>query len=336
MPKTEGGNRYFFVCCGLSPSKDFVFLGRFLLLHYIIPNAMLKKFSELYDMARRHDRKRLVLVAAHDEHSLEAVVRASKLQLIEGVLIGDQEKIENIASARGFDLGAFRLIHQDDNELAAAEAVKMVHAGDADILMKGHMSSACLLRAVVNKEYGLRTGEQISHLALFELRDYHKVLGLSDAAMNISPDLKGKISMIKNSVNYFRKLGVEKPKVAILSAVETVNVDMKSSLEASILAKMGERGQIKNCEIDGPLAFDNAISKKSAALKGIGGPVAGDADILIADDIDVANVLYKSLVYFAGAKAAAVIQGASAPVVLTSRADNDDTKLNSIALAAAV
>lgn len=297
---------------------------------------MLKKLSELHEMARGHARKRLVLVASHDVHALEAVVHAAQKDIIEPILIGDQLKTEELANARGYDLGVFRMVNQPDNDKAAAEAVKMVRKMDADILMKGNIGTGSLLRAVLNKEHGLRTGELISHLALFELEHYHKILGLSDAAMNIAPDLSCKVSIVRNAVNYFRKLGVERPKVAMLSAVETVNPDMKSSVEASIIAKMGEREQIKNCVIDGPLAFDNAISAKSAALKGIESPVAGDADILVADDIDVANALYKSFIYFAGAKAAAVILGAAAPIVLTSRADNDETKLNSIALAAAV
>lgn len=297
---------------------------------------MLKKLSELQEMARGHKRKKLVLVAAHDEHALEAVMHAAQNEIIDGILIGDQGKIEHFANARGFNLGVFRRIDQPDNEQAAAEAVKMVRQGEADILMKGNIGTGSLLKAVLNKEHGLRTGELISHLALFEVERYHKIVGLTDAAMNIAPDLNGKVSIIRNAVNYFRKLGVDKPKVAVLSAVETVNPDMKSAVEAAVLAKMGERGQIKNCVIDGPLAFDNAVSEKSASLKGIESPVAGDADILVGDDIEAANALYKAFIYFAGAKAAAVILGAAAPIVLTSRADNDETKLNSIALAAAV
>jgi phosphate butyryltransferase len=212
----------------------------------------------------------------------------------------------------------------------------MIREKKADILMKGNLGTSNLLRAVLNKEFGLRTGELISHLALFELATYHKIIGLTDAAMNIAPDLNGKASLIKSSTAYLRKLGVEKPKVAILAAVETVNPDMKSTLDASALSKMADRGQIKGCIVDGPLAFDNAVSKKSADYKGIVSPVAGDADLLVADDIDAANILYKAFIYFAGAKCAAVILGAAAPIVLTSRADSDETKLNSIALAAAI
>ena len=297
---------------------------------------MLQKLSELHDMARGHRRRRLVLAAAHEAHAMGAVINAHQNKLIDGILIGDEQKINDIARENNFDLTPFTVINEPDNAAAAARAVKMVREKEADILMKGNLGTSVLLKAVLNKEYGLRTGEQISHLALFEIPAYHKLLGLTDAAMNIAPELCEKASITRNAVEYFRKLGVEKPKVAMLSAVETVNPAMKSSMEASAIAKMGDRGQIKNCIIDGPLAFDNAISEKSAGLKCIASPVAGDADILVADDIDVANGLYKAFIYFASAKGAAVILGAAAPIVLTSRADTDETKLNSIAMAAAV
>lgn len=291
---------------------------------------------QLHDMAHAHTTKRLVLAAAHDENALGAVLSACKKGIIEAILVGDKAKIEAIARKQYFILEDFRIIDEADNDKAAAVAVKLVRDKEADILMKGNLATSSLLRAVLNKEWGLRTGELISHLALFELPAYHKIIGLTDAAMNIAPDLNGKVSLIRNATAYMHKLGVKQPKVAVLSAVETVNPDMKSTLDASALAKMADRGQFKNCIIDGPLAFDNAISKKSAEHKGIISAVAGDADLLVADDIDVANALYKAFIYFAGAKAAAVILGASAPIVLTSRADSDETKLNSIALAAAV
>ncbi len=297
---------------------------------------MLKKISDLHDMARGHSKRRLVLAAAHDAHAMAAVMHAYQNGLIDGVLIGDEVKIREIAEKQRFDLSVFTVINEPDNARAAAGAVKMIRAGEADILMKGNLATAVLLKAVLNKEEGLRTGEQISHLSLFELSAYHKLLGLTDAGMNIAPNLDEKVSIIRNAVGYFNKLGIDKPKVAMLSAVETVNPAMKSSMEASIIAKMGDRGQIKNCTIDGPLAFDNAISSKSASLKCIESSVAGDADILVADDIDAGNSLYKAFIYFAQAKCAAVILGAAAPIVLTSRADTDETKLNSIALAAAV
>ncbi len=297
---------------------------------------MLKKITELHDMARGHSRRKLALAAAHDAHALEAVINACKNNIVSGIFIGDEQKIREIAESKGFDLSGFTIINEPDNAKAAALAVKMVRDKDADILMKGNLGTAVLLKAVLNKEFGLRTGEQISHLAVFELPTYHKLIALTDAAMNIAPDFGEKVSITRSAVAYLQQLGIKMPKVAILSAVETVNPAMKSSMEASAIAKMCDRGQIKNCIIDGPLAFDNAVSKKSADLKGIMSPVAGDADLLVADDIDAANGLYKAFIYFAQAKCAAVILGASAPIVLTSRADTDETKLNSIALAAAV
>jgi phosphate butyryltransferase len=297
---------------------------------------MLEKLSQLHDMAHAHTTRRLVLAAAQDENALGAVLNASKKGIIEAILVGDKAKMEAIAQKQHFNLEGFRIIDEADNDKAAAVAVKLVREKEADILMKGNLATSSLLRAVLNKEWGLRTGELISHLALFELPAYHKIIGLTDAAMNITPDLNGKVSLIRNATAFMNKLGVKQPKVAVLSAVETVNPDMKSTLDASALAKMADRGQFKNCIIDGPLAFDNAISRKSAEHKGIISEVAGDADLLVADNIDVANALYKAFIYFAGAKCAAVILGASAPIVLTSRADSDETKLNSIALAAAV
>jgi phosphate butyryltransferase len=297
---------------------------------------MLKALTELHDMARSHKPRRLVLAAAHDEHSLGALVHAAKQRFVEGILIGDQKKVEDIANAQGFDLGVFHLINEPDTNLAAAMAVKMVRNNQADILMKGNLGTSSLLKAVLNKESGLRSEELISHLALFQLSSYHKLLGLTDAAINISPDLQEKASIINNAVGFLRKLGLETPKVAMLSAVETVNPNIKSGIDAAILTKMAERGQIKHCMVDGPLAFDNAISKKSARIKRISSQVAGDADLLVADNIDVANSIYKSWIYFANASCAAVILGATAPIVLTSRADPADTKLNSIAMAAAI
>jgi phosphate butyryltransferase len=191
------------------------------------------------------------------------------------------------------------------------------------------------LKAVLNKEWGLRSGSLLSHLALFDLPEYHKILALTDAAMNISPDLQEKQKIIENAVGYLNQIGIENPRVAVLSAVETVNPSIPYSLDEATLAKMSDRGQIKNCIIDGPFALDNAISAKSADIKKINSAVAGDADLLVGDDLDVSNAIYKSFIYFAKASCAAVIVGAKAPVVLTSRADDDQTKQFSISLAAA-
>lgn len=297
---------------------------------------MLTHISQLQQMAKKANKKKLVLAAAHDDNALEAVVNAAKENIVDVVLIGNESKINSIAEQNKLDISKMRIINEADVEKAAAMAVKLVHDKEADILMKGNLATATLLKAVLNKETGLRSGELLSHLALFEIPAYHKVLALTDAAMNIAPDLPGKMAIIKNAVEYLNKLGLTKPKVAVLAAVETVNDSMPVTLEAAALAKMADRGQIKNCIIDGPLAFDNAIDKHSAEHKGIISPVAGDADLLLCPDLEAANVLYKSFVFFAKAQCAAVIVGAKAPIVLTSRADSEETKLNSIALAAAV
>lgn len=297
---------------------------------------MLKRLTELYGLAKTGNSKKLVLAAAEDQNSLEAVINAYSQGLIRPILVGDEQIIKEIAIKRKLQLEGLELFHEPEHHKAAELSVRMVKDNRADILMKGKLSTSKLLKAVLNKEWGLRGGGLLSHLAVFECPTYHKILGLTDAAMNISPDIQAKISIINNSVNYFNLLGITNPKVALLSAIETVNEDIKSSVEAALISKMSSRNQIINCIIDGPLAFDNAINKESADIKGIESPVAGDADILVCDDIDAANILYKSLIYFAHTKCAAVILGAKAPIVLTSRADSDETKLNSIALAAAI
>jgi phosphate butyryltransferase len=218
---------------------------------------------------------------------------------------------------------------------AVEMSVKMVSNKQADVLMKGKIGTSTLLKYVLNKEWGLRTGNLLSHFALFEVETYHKVIAVTDVAMNIAPNLKDKISIINNSVNCLIKLGYILPKVAVLGAVEMVNESMEATLDAALLSKMNQRDQIRNCIIDGPLAFDNAVSLESAQHKGIRSEVAGDTDLLLMPDIEVGNVLYKSLVFFAKARVAAVILGARVPIVLTSRSDSEQAKYDSILLSAA-
>ena len=296
----------------------------------------LKKLSDLRKLLVGSERRRLVLAAAQDYHSLGAVLRASKDGIIEPILVGDEEAILNIASSHGFDLTGIRIIHQPDIQIAMEAAVKLVSSGQAEILMKGKVGTASLLRCVLNKEWGLRTGKLLSHIALFEVNTYHKLLAVTDVAMNIAPNLHDKIAIVNNSVACLNKLGLKLPKVAVLGAVEMVNENMESTLDAALLSKMNQRDQIKNCIIDGPLAFDNAVSLESAILKGIKSEVAGDTDLLLMPDIEVGNVLYKTLVFFAKAKVASMILGASAPIVLTSRSDSEQAKYDSILLASAV
>jgi phosphate butyryltransferase len=296
---------------------------------------VLKNLNDLKRIVEGGPRKKLVLAAAQDQHSLGAVVKAWKENVIEPILIGDKEEIQNICASNNYDITGVRIIHEPNTEMSVEMAVRMVSSKQADILMKGMVGSSTLLKCVLNKEWGLRTGNLLSHFALFEVDTYHKVIAVTDVAMNIAPNLKEKIAIVNNSVSCLNKLGYNMPKVAVLGAVEMVNENMEATLHAALLSKMNQRDQIKNCIIDGPLAFDNAISLESAKHKGIRSEVAGDTDLLLMPDIEVGNVLYKSLVFFAKAKVASIILGAMVPIVLTSRSDSEQAKYDSILLSAA-
>jgi phosphate butyryltransferase len=294
------------------------------------------KLSDLNYFIETRERKRLVVVAAHDEHVLDAVMEARTRGIAEPVLVGDEKRIRKTAVSRGYDLSGTRIIDEPDNERAAETAVSLVHGNEGDILMKGLVDTASFLRPVLHKTRGLRRGEILSSIALVELANYHKIFLLTDGGLNIDPDLKTKIAILKNAVFFMRRCGIEIPKVAVLGAYELINETMEATVHAALLSQMAQRGQIRNCVIDGPLSIDNAISRRSAEFKGIVNEVAGDADILLCPNIETANVLYKSVVYLAGAGTAGLILGASAPIVLTSRADSEQVKLNSIAAAAGV
>jgi len=295
---------------------------------------MFSKLEELFKQGANSKKKKLVLAVGQDKHALEAIKIACENNYIEAVLVGDTEEIKAIADEIAFDLSDIELLDEKDKTKAVETAIKLIGEGKADILMKGNVATAVLLKGVLNKEWGLRAAKVLSHLALFEIKGYHKLLGLTDVAMNIAPDLDTKIGIVNNAVKYLNKIGIQNPKVAAISAAETVNKSMVSSVDAAILAKMSDRNQITGCLIDGPLAFDNAISKESAEHKGIQSKVAGDADLLLMPNIEAGNVLYKSLSFFADSGIAAVILGAKAPIVLTSRSDTEESKLNSIYLAA--
>jgi len=296
---------------------------------------VLKNLSELRKLVEGGPRKKLVLAAAQDNHSLGAVLKAWKENIIEPILIGDKDGILAICSENNYDVTGLKIVHEPDMNMSVELAVKMVSSKQADILMKGKIGTSVLLRCVLNKEWGLRTGNLLSHFALFEVDTYKKVIAVTDVAMNIAPNLQDKIAIVNNSVACLNRLGYIMPKVAVLGAVEMVNENMEATLHAALLSKMNQRDQIRNCIIDGPLAFDNAVSLESAQHKGIRSEVAGDTDLLLMPDIEVGNVLYKSLVFFAKAKVASIILGALAPIVLTSRSDSEQAKFDSILLAAA-
>ncbi len=295
---------------------------------------MFKKLSDLQEIIRhRGVHRTLALAVSQDEHSLEAVHAAYKTGFIKPVLIGSRAETEKIMAEKSLDFSGVEFVEEPNPIKAVEYAVRLVHDKKADILMKGKVATPDLLRGVLNKEWGLRTGRLLSHFALFEVETYHKLLAITDVAMNIAPNLQDKIGIINNSVDYLNKMGIDNPKVAVLGAIEIVNENMQATLDAALLSKMNQRDQIKNCIIDGPLAFDNAISADSARHKGIKSEVAGDTDLLLMPDIEVGNVLYKTLVFFAKAKVASVILGASAPIVLASRSDSEESKFFSILLA---
>jgi phosphate butyryltransferase len=297
---------------------------------------MMKKLTDLYELVKQSKKKKLVLAVAQDEHSLGAVCTVVEQDIIEAILVGDEKKIRGIAEKLNLNLKGIKIIHEEQDSKSVKRAVKIVHDREADILMKGNVPTAMLLKGVLDKEEGLRKMEVLSHFSLFEVPTYPKLIGLTDAAMVIAPDLKTKIAIINNAVEFLNRLGYKKPKVAILAAVELVNESMPSTLDAAVISKMNQRGQIRNCIIDGPLAYDNAVSMESAHHKGIVSEVAGDADLLIVPDIQAGNILYKAYGFSANAKLAANILGAAAPIVLTSRSDTEESKQLSIVMAAAI
>ncbi|MDN5335254.1 MAG: phosphate butyryltransferase [Synergistales bacterium] len=277
---------------------------------------------------------KLAVAAAQDVEVLKAVDDAAKREVVEPVLFGDLQKIEAIAKDLKIDLSTFEVVDETDESTAAEKAVKSVSSGESDLLMKGNVKTATLLKAILNKEWGLRAGSLLSHLFLFHIPKMDKVFGMTDGGMTMYPDLKTKQVIIENAVACYRKLGVECPKVAVLAAVEVVNPEMPCTVDAAALTQMNRRKQIKDCIVDGPLALDNAVSEASARHKGIESEVAGKADILIVPDIDAGNMMGKVMSYMAGGVGAGVILGARCPVVLTSRFDTAATKLHSIALGA--
>jgi phosphate butyryltransferase len=293
-------------------------------------------FDQLISTVQNKGRKRLAIASAEGEEIIEAVKRATDEGIISALLIGDQTKIEPLCKKKNVDLSQVEIMHVPDPKLAAKATVETVKQGRAEMLMKGKVDTSTLLKAVLDKESGLRTGAFLSHVAVVEVKAYPKLMFVTDGGMNIKPDIKQKAEIIKNAVEVAKKLGIEKPKVACLSAVELVNPDMPETVDAAGLVKMAERGDVKDAIIDGPVAFDVAIDAESARMKGIISPVAGDTDIFLVPDIASGNIFVKSLIYLAGAKVGGVIVGTGAPIVLLSRSDSAEMKLYSIALGAAI
>jgi phosphotransacetylase len=253
--------------------------------------------------------------------------------LIAPILVGPAAKIQEIAAANRIDLGKTRIVDAPHSHGSAAAAVALVRKGEAELLMKGSLHTDELLGAVVARETGLRTGRRLSHAFIMDVPTYHKVLVVTDAAINIAPTLEDKMDICQNAIDLCRSLGLERPKVAILAAVETINSKMQATIDAAALCKMAERGQITKGVLDGPLAFDNAISKEAAKTKGITSEVAGDPDILLAPDLEAGNILAKQLTFLANADSAGIVLGARVPIILTSRADSVRSRIASCGVA---
>lgn len=296
----------------------------------------IKSLNDLVSIAKGKETRRLAVAAAADRPVLEAVKNACHEGIIVPVLVGNKDEIEKICKEIDFDLTGIEIYEENNPAVSSIKAVALIKEGKADILMKGLVSTAPLLKAVLDKEKGLTKGSTLSHFALVESPYYHKLIGITDAAMNIAPEFGEKINIINNSVEVFHRLGIKNPKVAIVGPLEVVNPKIESTTHAAMLNVMNRRGQIQGCIVDGPFAIDNAVSKEAAEHKGIVSDVAGDADILVAPDLNSGNILYKTLMFMGGSTSAAVIMGAKVPIVLTSRADTEKSKMMSIALAAAM
>lgn len=294
---------------------------------------MIKSFDELMKVAQEQKSMRMSVAAAQDEDVLIAVCDAAKKGIVEPILVGNIEEIKSIAVKNNLDISGYEMISADDLVDAARKSVELVSTGKADFVMKGLIDTAILLKAVLDKEIGLRTDSQLSHVMVYDLPAYHKLIYLTDGGMNITPDLDAKIKITKNAVHVVKAMGVETVKVACLAAKEKVNPKMPATVDAAELEKLGKSGEFgENVIVEGPLAFDLAVSEEAAKVKQFKSDIAGDTDILVVPTIEMGNGIGKTMTYFASAESAGVIVGAKAPVVLVSRADSAAAKLNSIAL----
>lgn len=293
---------------------------------------MITAFDQILKAAKEKGPKVIAVAVAQDIEVLSAINSAKDLGIADAILIGDENEILAAAGKCGVELAKFEIINISDKAEACLKAVELVSSGKAHLLMKGLVDTSVILKAVLDEKVGLRTGNVLSHVAVFDVNGYDRLFYVTDAAMNMAPNLGQKKQIIENAVQVAHALGNENPKVGVLAAVEKVNPKMQATVDAAELVAMNERGEIKNCTVAGPFALDNAISVEAAMHKGMDHPVAGHADILMVPTIEAGNMLYKSMVFFAKAKNAGIIVGAKAPVVLTSRADSDEAKLNSIAI----
>lgn len=295
---------------------------------------MIRTFGELHDAVRQKPAKTIAIAAVEGSEVIKLVKAAREQRIAEFILVGDRSKIQPLAEEQRLDLAGLELLDRSTPKEAAETAVRLVVEGRAGAIMKGNLPTATFLKAILDKEKGLNGNRIISEVTLHRKMEGEGLQIITDCAINISPDLQDKVRIVENAVSLARKLGYDRPRVAALSAVEMVNPDLPDTLDAAILSKMAERGQIKDCIIDGPLALDNALSPEAARYKNLSGEVAGQADILLAPNLQVGNPLHKALVFWAQREIATAVLGARAPIVMTSRSDSMETMLNTLALAA--
>jgi phosphate butyryltransferase len=294
---------------------------------------MIRNMQELLEEARTGEPGRLAVAVAQDSYVLDAVVQAAEMGIVAPVLVGDREQIEQILVDLKADPRAYRIVDEADKTEACMVAARLVRDGEADFLMKGIVDTAVIMRAILNRDNGLRTGRMISDVLALEIEGYDHLFLVTDPAMSIAPTLPQKADLVRNAVDIAHALGNDNPKVAVLAAVEKVNEKMPCTVDAAELQAMNERGELEGCVVQGPLQFDNAVSVEAAKHKGISGEVAGKADIMLVPDIEAGNMLVKAAEFFGHAKKAGVIVGAKAPVALTSRASSAESKLYTIAIA---
>ena len=291
-----------------------------------------RTFAELLEAAKSRGPKTVAVAAAHQSEVLLAGLDAEMAGLAEVILVGDSQQIKEIAESEDFDISRMDLIHVPRSREAAWQVMKLVSDGQADIAMKGKVETGDFLRAALSRDLNLRTGRLFTHVAIFEIPEFDRLIFISDAGVTVAPDLEQKVQIVQNAIDVAQALEISQPRVAVLAATETVNPKIPTTLDAANLSKMADRGQIRGGLVDGPLALDNAISPESARIKGIRSEVAGYADILIAPDIEAGNVLAKAITYFAQGKMAGVVVGARCPLILPSRSDTREAKLVSLAL----
>ena len=294
---------------------------------------MMRSLDQLVEAARRLRPARVAVAVGHDPDVLEGLGRAESIGLAEGIYVGDPRKIRSAAEAVGVAVAPDRIVAEEDDSIAVYRAIALVREHQADLLMKGKVTTAALIRAILDRDSGLRTGRLLSQVIVFQVPGIERLMLLSDAAINIAPTLAEKADICRNAIEVAHAIGIEQPKVALLAALELVNLDMPATVDAAALTQMNRRGQIAGAYLEGPIALDAVLSRFAADRKGIDSPLVEGTDVLVAPDIEAANILYRSILYFANGQSGGIVVGARVPVILLSRAETPETKLRSIAIA---